>query len=128
MKIKVDFVTNSSSSSFVVMGTIIEGDMITEEHMPKIRELVKDPGLTLEEVQQYPMDYIETLMGSSASDFDFSTGQIYGDGDLMLGIPYDRMGGDETLNQLKQRVKDEIKSKLGLDLEVGHIEQCWMDN
>ena len=110
------------------MGTFIDPSLITEDHMEKIRAEYKDPNLTLEEVQQYPMEYIETLMGSPMkTDFDFSSGSCYDDGMAAVGIPYEKMKGDETLNQFKQRVKDGIKEKLNLDLEVAHIELCWED-
>jgi len=127
MKIKADFVTNSSSASFVVMGAYIDGSLIREELLQTIRDDCNDQNLTIEEVRQYPLEYIEGLF-KPFKDFDFSSGEPYSDGTPMIGIPYDRMDNDETLRQFKQRVMDGIKDALGIDVEVGHIEQCWIDN
>ena len=37
------------------------------------------------------------------------------------------MNDDETLGQFKSRVKKAIKDSLGIDSDVGHIEECWHD-
>ncbi len=123
MKIKVDFVTNSSSSSFVVIGTRVEIDNIPLDSFQNIKEKVK---ITAEDITEDPYRYLEPVL--EGSDLDHSSGCEYGEGSLMIGIPYTRMKDDETLKQFKERVQKEIKDRLHMDVTPGHIEECWTDN
>lgn len=107
------------------MGAYIDSSLLSEDLLPKIKEVCKNEDITWEDVVQYPMEYIESLFKDR--DFDFSTGHPYGDGTPMIGIPYTRMGEDETKGQFRQRAKDGIKTTLGIDVEVAHIEMCWED-
>jgi len=122
MKIKTDFVTNSSSSSFVVIGSHIDADKIALEKFQKIKAKVQ---VTIENILEDPYEYIDPLL--RGTDLQWSAGCEYGDG-LMIGIPYTSMGEDETLKQFRQRVQEGIKQCLGIDTTPGHIEECWMDN
>jgi len=122
MKIKTDFVTNSSSSSFVVMGVNVEPDLINIEQFQKIKKKVS---VTYDQLMEDPYEYFEPLLRGSG--LEWSSGCEYGEG-VMVGIPYTGMGEDETLKQFRQRVKDQIKERLGADVTPGHIEECWMDN
>ena len=123
MKIKTDFVTNSSSSSFVVIGINLSLDNIPIEKFQIIKSKVK---VTREELLDNPWDYFDPLL--QGTDLDFSQGCEYGYGEFMIGIPYTKMNDDETLGEFKKRVQMEIKKALGIDETPGHIEECWMDN
>lgn len=123
MKIKTDFVTNSSSASFVVIGINMSLDNIPIEHFQQIKSKIK---VTIEELKENPWDYFDPLL--RGTDLDFSQGCEYGYGELMVGIPYTKMNDDETLGDFKKRVQTQIKKSLGIDQTPGHIEECWMDN
>jgi hypothetical protein len=122
VKIKTDFVTNSSSSSFVVMGTNIDVEDIPDEIIKKIQE--KYPDENIDTIKENMREYFEILL--EGSDLEHSFGYDY-EGTAMVGICYMQMKDMETLKGFKERVQKEIKNSLGIDDSVGHIEDCWMD-
>ena len=125
MKIKTDFVTNSSSSSFVVMGTSINSDIITEEHVKKFSEQL-NTNFTLDYIKDNFSDFLDSLLYKS--DLKYSTGGDYYGSEAMIGIHYTDMKDDETLGEFKTRVKNQIKETLDIDVKkVDHIEMSWED-
>lgn len=104
MKIKTDFVTNSSTSSFVVMGICMEKYEI--------------PGYDEEQEEWEIME--EKTKGN---DLEFAIMEY--DDDVMIGIPYTSMGEDETLGQFRARVQQQIGDAFGIEQKPGHIEEAW---
>ena len=130
IKIKTDFVTNSSSSSFVVIGSQIDPSEISDERFKVCQSKHEDPleheaPLDRGEFESYIAEYIEYL--TEGTDLEYSFGNSYGDGDLQVGICYTKMYENETLADFKDRVKKSIMDSLGIDVGVGHIEECWED-
>lgn len=111
MKMKSEFVTNSSSASFVVIGTsILLTDLQTEENEG-----------------QDNFDILDNLTKDTDLEYSFGCYGSWESDHVMVGIGYTKMGDDETLSQFKSRVKEEIKKAFGKNVEVGHIEDAWED-
>ena len=96
MKLKIDFVTNSSSSSFIVMGTSIDLNEVPEEALKKIQSEVD---VDLQDIIDDPHEFLDALL--KGSDLTYSFGYEY-DGGAMVGIEYTRMEENETLGEFKE--------------------------
>ena len=106
MKIRYDFVSNSSSSSFVLWGISYDTDELAEKLRGEERSAAADIDAFLEDKK---ISYDEYVFG-------------YDDNYIAFGLSPEEMKDNETLKEFKTRVIDRLKS-YGLPIEgSGDIE------
>ena len=105
MKIRSSFVSNSSSSSFLIYGTVIDQDRI---------KLINDE------------DINDTLAKMFRGEEDISIHQPPDDS-IYVGASWDCIGDNETGKAFKNRVEKILKEKLGYDFECSTLAESWYD-
>ena len=98
MKIRNGFVSNSSSSSFLIYGAYT--DITSYDKMEELNDKLKDAGLG--------------YFGNSDMGF-------------YIGKSWDAIGDTETGGAFKTRVEEGVKKVLGEKAECGTHEAAWHD-
>lgn len=131
MKIRSGFVSNSSSSSFLIYGTILDQSELKELFFTQIND---DPELQtqytkdlLTEELDDDLDYFEIMERvSSALPPNFVIESPYDGDTFFIGRSWDSVGDDETGRQFKRSVEDTINALIENRQYDTHTE-AWYD-
>ena len=113
MKIRSDYVSNSSSSSFMVVGHAFDcGDL---EKIAEYNKLVSEYQDTPEDYSQWSNWEIVEALEEKFKDLDFQHGlENYYD-EVCIGMTYDQMKDSETKKEFEKRIEDRLKEMTGKD-------------
>jgi hypothetical protein len=121
MKIRTDFVSNSSSSSFMLVGACFNDEEIKNAWL-KLHP--KDSEKFNEDSEEYDDYYTSDIVDNLADEL----GLIYERGidnyydEHCIGLTYDKMDANETRAQFEKRIMD----KLNTVFKVGNV-HCMVD-
>ena len=153
MKKKLDFVTNSSSCSFVAWGISIDIDKLKEKYGRNIFEIYKrkqdetkhkkvmKQGAFMTVPSEDSKEKIEEEYNEFIDNDDFSweiesclggleVQHMPYEDEIMIGKSPFSIKEEQSLKEFKQEICDQFKT-IGMDIkpnELGQIEECWMDN
>jgi hypothetical protein len=125
MKIRIGFVSNSSTSSFLIYGTTLEKDELQQlliKSLPPESIVYLGSNKDVDEIDVY-----ETLYGI-LNTYGLESYRPYYDSTFYIGASWSSVGLDETGRQFQERVQNGVKALLKKDdLEFDTYEEAWHD-
>ena len=115
MKIRSGFVSNSSSSSFLMYGTYVDNEKIEEiKQFPSLKKEFEDKDLEKYDIAEILVSLNKDLESETMPD----------DEGFYIGISWDKVKDDETGKQFKNRVKEVLEKIIG-KCELGTHSEAW---
>jgi len=118
MKIRTGFVSNSSTSSFLMYGLNMDEDVFLE----KVRKQIPNRPMT------DPYDYFDSEEGSKFlkdNNLEWEAPCDYYA--VYIGKSWHSIKDDQTGAEFKAEIEEALKSVFGDDLEIGTQEAAWGD-
>lgn len=106
--IRTDFVSNSSSSSFCIIGRCYDFE--------DLKQMAIDKGIIKSKEYSYYYDTMETILKHyELTDYNFNIGgESYGDECVIIGKSYTRMKSDQTRQEFENEIKNDL-DKLSIE-------------
>lgn len=126
MKTRVGFVSNSSTSSFLIYGiTISKGhvfSLLTDEAKAVVQEKVSARGYKLEELEDY--DIIDYLLWDGP--LKGYVARCPYDDYYYIGKSWDKIGDNQTGKEFKKEIETYLSTYFDTS-EFGTLEEAWHD-